>query len=286
MRLSERSLLMILLVFVITVFSISTYAASNNIPTSAIMTTDLAGGSESSALPSVFRVICPKENKSGTGFLHKSGKIITAFHVVADCSAQDIILVGVQKQPLKIVSVVVDEDFDLALLTPSQLLKEPTLTIGKSDQNIIGSQVSTWGYPAGYNGFAPLLSSGYLSGTDILLSPSGKPVTYMVVNAAFNSGNSGGPLVKIDNNQVIGVVASKLAPLPDYIEKCLNALKKNNSGMMYTKTNSDGSKEEISEAQVTEMILQYLRSQTQLVIGYAVQAQYLRTFLKAHNVEP
>ncbi|MCX5834740.1 MAG: trypsin-like peptidase domain-containing protein [Deltaproteobacteria bacterium] len=147
-------------------------------------------------------------------------------------------------------------------------------------------QVSTWGYPAGYNGLAPLLSSGYLSGTDNIPGPSGKPVTRLVVNAAFNSGNSGGPLVEIDGNRVIGVVASKLAPLPPYIEKALKALKEAKYGLMFTKTKEDGTKEGVSEAQVTEEILQYLRSQTQLVIGHAVLVKDLRSFLKANGLDP
>jgi len=266
--------------------TLSVYAANNEITTAAPMTTNLAGGSGAVAVPSVFRVLCQAKNSSGTGFLHKSGKIITVFHVVSGCSAQDIILLGVQGQPIKVTNVVVDDVVDLALLTPAKDIKAPALSINTSDQIVIGSQVSTWGYPAGYNGLMPLLSSGYLSGTDTLQGPSGKPVPRIVVNAAFNSGNSGGPLVEIDGNRVIGVVASKLAPLPEYIEKALKALKETKYGLMFTKTKEDGSKEEISEAQVTEEILQYLRSQTQLVIGHAVLAKDLRAFLKAINIEP
>ena len=159
---------------------------------------------------------------------------------------------------------------DLALLTPAQDIKAPALAISESDRHIVGSQVSTWGYPAGYNGLAPLLSSGYLSGTDVITGPSGKPVTRIVVNAAFNSGNSGGPLVEIDSNRVIGVVASKLAPLPEYIEKALKALKESQVRAHVYKNEGGWHQEEISEAQVTEEILQHLRSQTQLVIGHAV----------------
>jgi hypothetical protein len=279
-------LLAILLLLSISVSPFSTYAANNEIPIAAPMTTDLAGGSGVTAFPSVFRVLCAAKQSTGTGFLHKSGKVITVFHVIAGCSAQDIVLLGIQGHPFKVTNIVVDAVVDLALLTPMQDIKAPTLAISESDRYVIGSQVSTWGYPAGYNGLAPLLSSGYLSGTDILPGPSGKPVTRIVVNAAFNSGNSGAPLVEIDGSRVIGVVASKLAPLPEYIEKALQALKEAKYGLMFTKTKMDGTKEEISEAQVTEEILQYLRSQTQLVIGHAVLAKDLRAFLKSNNVEP
>ena len=276
----------ILLVSSVLVFSLSGYAANNQIPTAAPMTTDLAGGSGATAFSSVFRVLCPPKRSGGTGFLHKSGKVITVFHVVSGCAAQDIILLNAQGQAIKINNVVVDAVVDLALLTPAQDIKSPTLSISDSDRHVIGSQVSTWGYPEGYTGLGPLLSSGYLSGTDDIQGPSGKRVTRIVVNAAFNSGNSGGPLVDIESKRVIGVVASKLAPLPAYIEKALKALKEAKYGLMFTKTNEDGTKEEVSEAQVTEEILQYLRSQTQLVIGHAVLAKDLKGFLKANSIDP
>lgn len=286
MKTARDILSAVLSVLFISVSFISSYAANNEIPTAAPMTTELAGGSGATAFGSVFRVMCPAKQSSGTGFLHKSGKIITVFHVVSGCSAQDIVLLGFQGQALKVKNIVIDDIIDLALLTPAEDIKAPTLSISESDRTVIGSQVSTWGYPAGYGGLAPLLSSGYLSGRDSILGPSGKPVTRIVVNAAFNSGNSGGPLVEINGNRVVGVVASKLAPLPEYIEKALKALKEAKFGLMFTKTKADGTKEDISEAQVTEEILQYLRSQTQLVIGHAVLAEDLRAFLKANNIEP
>jgi len=55
--------------------------------------------------------------------------------------------------------------------------------------------------------------------------------------------------------------------------------------LQFTKTKPDGTKEEISEAQVTEEILQHLRKQTQLVIGHAVLVKDIRSFLKANNVD-
>jgi len=286
MRVMRNVFSTILLASSVLVFSLSGYAANDQIPTSAPMTTDLAGGSGATAFSSVFRVICPPKRSSGTGFLHKSGKVITVFHVVSGCATSDIILLNTQGQAIKISNVVVDPVVDLAVLTPAQDIKLPTLTLSDSDRYVIGSQVSTWGYPEGYTGLAPLLSSGYLSGTDNIQGPSGKRVTRIVVNAAFNSGNSGGPLVDIGSKQVIGVVASKLAPLPAYIETALKALKEAKYGLMFSKTKEDGTKEEISEAQVTEEILQYLRSQTQLVIGHAVLAKDLKSFLKTNNIDP
>lgn len=278
--------LVLILFLSFSAYSLFGYAEETNIPTAAPMTTDLAGGSANVAYPSVLRVLCPSKQMSGTGFLHKSGNVITAFHVVADCEAKDIILVNTYVKAVKVSKIIVDEVVDLALLIPAQEIKAPTLAIIEDDRFTIGSQVSTWGYPSGYSGLAPLLSSGYLSGTDNVLGPTGKKVTRLVVNAAFNSGNSGGPLVEIQNNKVIGVVASKLAPLPDHIVSALKALKDTKYGLQFTKNKPDGSTEKFSEAQVTEEILQYLRSQTQLVIGHAVLPRDLRNFLKSNGITP
>ncbi len=65
----------------------------------------------------------------------------------------------------------------------------------------IGHQVDTWGFPLIYNGPAPLLSVGYVSGLyeaaesnfcDKTKNSQGLKFKHIVVNGAFNPGNSGG----------------------------------------------------------------------------------------------
>lgn len=106
------------------------------------------------------------------------------------------------------------------------------------------------------------------------------------MNAAFNSGNSGGPLLRVEDSKVIGVVSSKLAPMPDVIESALEALSKQNAGFMDEKMYPDGRVEKMSEGQLIHDVLQYLRRQTQLVIGHAVMLGDLRKFLEDNGVEP
>jgi len=278
----QITILIVLALFTLVAIS----SANNQIPVAAPMTTDLAGRSGKIAVPSVFRIICPTKRRGGTGFLHKSGRIITAAHVVAECETADIIILGVSGKAVHVKNVVADGDLDLALLTPSKKLARTSLPISTNDEIPVGSQVSTWGFPAGYTGLAPLLSSGYLSGVDSPKSSSGKPIPRWVVNAAFNGGNSGGPLLELKHGTIIGVVSSKLAPMPSHIEKALTALKSSKGILQFTRTHSDGTTEKVSTGNVVEEVLQYLRSQTQLVIGYAVFASDLRSFLKVHGIEP
>ncbi len=271
----------------ITFFALATVTyAGDQIPVASPMTTDLAGRSGATAIPSIFRIQCAAKNKEGTGFLHKSGKIITAAHVVSGCTSSDIKILGVSGKPIAISNLVADDELDLALLIPAEKIDASALPISTNNDFSIGSQVSTWGFPSGYASSQPLLSSGYLSGVDATLSVTGKQIPRWVVNAAFNSGNSGGPLLELDGGTVIGVVSSKLAPIPKAIEDELALLKANKNITQYERTRSDGTKEQISSENILEDILQYLRGQTQLVIGYAVQTKDIKKFLSAHGITP
>lgn len=147
-------------------------------------------------------------------------------------------------------------------------------------------QVSTWGFPGGYRGVIPMLSVGYLSGMDGRMLASGKLIQQWVVNAAFNSGNSGGPLIQIETGEVIGVVSSKLAPVSEQTMSILKILEIQKFGMQYEAKDANGQPISFSEAQLVGTVLEELRRQVQLVIGYAVRVEDMRTFLKARGIDP
>lgn len=256
----------------------------SNVPISAPINTDSAGKAGQVAFHSVFRVICPSTDSAGTGFLHTSGKVTTAEHVVSGCT--DAIVLGNTGKPVKVSKIITDADLDLALLSLTGPIGSPALPISQAPDLSIGLQVSTWGFPSGFNGLSPLLSVGYLSGIDARKSKTGKVVEQWVVNAPFYKGNSGGPLLNIETGEVIGVVSSKLAPIPPSIQSALEALSKQKSGFVYHATLPDGTTKQFSEGQVVAEVLHYLRGQVQLVIGYAVKLGDLRTFLKTQGVSP
>ncbi|MCH8010615.1 MAG: trypsin-like peptidase domain-containing protein [Candidatus Marinimicrobia bacterium] len=260
--------------------------SNNVIQVSAPITTDTSGKMGIVAQSSVLRVICQSTKMGGTGFLHKSGVVITAAHVVLNCDNNDLLLVTSSGDQIGVNSVSKDENKDLAILWPEKPLQGPTLQISSSSSIEVGSQITTWGFPSGYNSLSPLLTVGYLSGIDQIKTPSGVLINRWVVNAAFNSGNSGGPVLDLEDGSVIGVVSSKLAPIPPYIESALEALSKQTSGFVYTKTLPDGSTEQISEGKIIAEVLLYLRSQTQLVLGHAVTSIDLISFLNDNKIDP
>lgn len=220
------------------------------------MTTALAGKVSGIAIPSVLRVVNISENTGGTGFVHKSGVIITAEHVVSSAENKDIILILYSGQKAKVKSIIKDPNRDLAILYPETKMNVPTLTI----------------------------TVGYLSGED-RPGPENSPWQW-VINAAFNRGNSGGPVVRLEDGAIIGVVSSKLAPLPKRTELALKALSDTKYGLQFTKREPGKEPEKVSEAQVVAEVLEYLRSQTQLVLGFAVKLGELRSFLKENSIEP
>jgi S1-C subfamily serine protease len=126
--------------------------------------------------------------------------------------------------------IAADQDHDLALVKPATTINAKPLEIAQTNDFKIGTQVSTWGFPGGYNGLFPMLSVGYLAGVDAYQISPGKIIRKWVVNAAFNGGNSGGPLIHIETGAVFGVVSSKLAPISQETAQILALLENQNSG--------------------------------------------------------
>jgi serine protease Do len=256
----------------------------HSIPVSAPVDTDSAGRGGEQAIQSVFRVICRDTNSSGTCFLHISGNLITAEHVIRGSKNPEIVL---SNGNLIASSVTASNlDLDLAVLKPVTSINGQALKISSQTDFAIGTQVSTWGFPGGYGGSIPMLSVGYLSAMTGFKTNSGKVIKQWVVNAAFNSGNSGGPLLHVETGDVIGIVSSKLAPLSPSTKIALEALASNTSGFMYTSTAPDGTITNYSEGQVIAAVLNDLRQQIQLVIGMAVLLSDLRDYLNANKITP
>jgi len=232
----------------------------------------------------VVRLLCLERNEVGTGFLHKSGNIITAAHVVQGCKQPQMVLANGSLASVTIVNT--DQDHDLGLVKPSSPVNVTPLEVAPSNDIKIGTQVSTWGFPGGYGGLSPMLSVGYLAGIDAYRTAAGAVIRKWIVNAAFNGGNSGGPLIHIETGKVFGVVSSKLAPISPQTAQILAALERSNSGFMYTLTAPDGKQIQVTEGYLIGSVLNELRRQVQLVIGQAVLQEDLVAFLKANKIDP
>lgn len=256
----------------------------SSVPIATKWLLDSVGEIGRSVVDSVFLIYCPKTQNKGTGFLIKEGYIITNYHVVEGCEARDIVAISSYGTKIKFKNIIVDMDRDLAALEPIQKI-EGGLELSDSNRDLkVGMLVSTWGYPLGYNGPAPLLTTGYLSGfSDVRIKDNDTIVKHLVINGAFNPGNSGGPLLISNDNKVIAVVVSKHVPMSKFLKSALQALEDQRSGFQFTATNGKGNTRKYSEAQIVAELLKHHQKLTQVVIGEAIALSELKSFLRQHK---
>lgn len=240
---------------------------------------DAVGASGRAAVEFVYMIVCPKTSSKGTGFLVDTGTIVTNEHVVRGCTAGDVFAVSSFGNRITFSAMKADASRDLAALTSNQPVKGG-LVLGSTAKLEVGSVIRTWGHPLGYNGPAPLLSVGYLSGFRAHQAGQNPAVKHLVVNAAFNSGNSGGPLFAGTENQVVGVVVSKALPLfTPFVQSAIQAFANNKSGVVFNGTGEGGKPISMVESQVVAEIVGSLRDMAQVMIGEAIAVEELKAFI-------
>jgi len=164
-------------------------------------------------LPSVvaIRAFAPTEKKSeervnlGSGsIIHSAGYILTNFHVLQAATRGEVALAGGETYPYRLIAGFAHED--LALIKIDTVGPLPALTLGRSDDLLLGEPVLAIGSPAG---LVSTVSEGIVSGlkrstsTEFAFLP-----TMIQTSAAISGGSSGGPLINALGDQV-GVVTSR-----------------------------------------------------------------------------
>jgi hypothetical protein len=126
---------------------------------------------------------------------------------------------------------------------------------------------------------------GYIAGFEARTLRAGAASQQrLVLNAAVNPGNSGGPVLQWGESSVRGVVVSKHAPITPFLQSAIDALAGNQSGVVFTATDSQGNTHTFVESQLVADVLKYFRSMTQAVIGEAIPATDLISFLSSSKV--
>lgn len=142
----------------------------------------------------------------GSGFfIDKRGYLITNYHVIQDLvdptyeGYARLYIKKTSDTETKIPAVVVGYDsiIDLALLKV-EIEPEFVLELGSSSDLSVGDKISAIGTPIGLEG---TITSGIISSANRSLSTIGN---YFQIDAAVNSGNSGGPL--IDENMKVQAI--------------------------------------------------------------------------------
>jgi len=253
-----------------------TSASSAPIATKSLL--DSVGSEGKNTINSVYKIICPKTRKKGTGFLIKEGFIITNNHVIEECNENEIRVFSFRNNEIKLKKVINDKVRDLAILFPKSRLGGGLELIEEKVEP--GIMVCTWGFPLRYRGPAPLLSTGFLAGFSV-----DGGVKKFIINGAFNEGNSGGPLLRAEESKVLGVVVSKHLPLlTPFITSAIRALRENSSGVVFLATDEDGNEKQFVESQLVAEILIRYYEMSQVVIGEAIQSCEVIKFLKENKL--
>ncbi|HWI62524.1 MAG TPA: trypsin-like peptidase domain-containing protein [Symbiobacteriaceae bacterium] len=146
-----------------------------------------------------------KGHAAGTGFVYKSGIIITNAHVVEDAQELKILYSDKTTEVVSPTQVFADAASDVAVIKVKKTSIAP-VTLGDSDKVTVGEQVIAMGNPLGFR-LGNSVSSGILSGVGRAL---GSAYPFLQVDAAINPGNSGGPLFNT-KGEVIGINSAKMA---------------------------------------------------------------------------
>lgn len=148
---------------------------------------------------------------SGTGFvLTSDGYIMTNYHVIEDAQAEQSTITVMFNDGTKYTATVVgyEEDNDIAVLKINATGLTP-VTIGDSANMAVGDKIYVVGNPLGELTYT--MTSGIISALDREISTDANTTINMFqVDAAVNSGNSGGPVYNT-SGEVVGIVTAKYA---------------------------------------------------------------------------
>ncbi len=143
----------------------------------------------------------------GSGFLiSKDGYILTNDHVAGNASKIIVTMTNGDKYDAKIIGTDVVADIALLKIDGKNF---PSVTLGNSDDVIIGEWAIAFGNPFGLFDIndKPTVTVGVISNVGLNLRSDDERRVYrnmIQTDAAINSGNSGGPLVNSDG-EVIGI---------------------------------------------------------------------------------
>lgn len=144
---------------------------------------------------------------SGTGFvIREDGYILTNYHVIEGGGELTVSFYDGKTYPAEVVGYE-NEQSDLAVLKIEATGLIP-VTLGSSEDLKVGEDITVIGNPLGELTFS--LSRGVVSALGRRINTDGTPITMLQIDAAVNSGNSGGPAFGPDG-KVVGVVTAKYA---------------------------------------------------------------------------
>lgn len=140
---------------------------------------------------------------SGTGFvINTDGYILTNEHVIATGDQYTVYFQDGHMAPAELIAA--NAELDAALLRVAENTGAMALSLGHSDSVQIGQKVFALGFPLG----AKL--GDEITVTDGIISSIRYQNDWLQISAAVNPGNSGGPLIRAETGEIIGLITAKI----------------------------------------------------------------------------
>ena len=141
---------------------------------------------------------------TGTGFIiSTNGEILTNYHVVENAQKLTVTLYDGTEYPAELLGYEAESDVALLKIDATNL---PALPLGNSDILNVGDQIAAIGNPLGELTYT--MTVGYVSAKGRAVYTDEMPINMLQIDAAINSGNSGGPLFNLAG-EVIGITTAK-----------------------------------------------------------------------------
>lgn len=141
---------------------------------------------------------------SGSGFiLTEDGYVVTNYHVIENATKLTVLTHDGTEYDAKVVGY--DATNDVALLKV-EATGLPAVTVGSSDDLIVGDMVEAIGNPLGE--LTSTMTVGYVSAKSRDVTANGNTINMLQTDAAINPGNSGGPLFNM-KGEVVGITTAK-----------------------------------------------------------------------------
>ena len=141
---------------------------------------------------------------SGSGFIiSEDGYVVSNYHVVEGAQKLTVITYDGTEHEAELVGYDAANDVSLLKIDDKGL---PHVTLGSSDELVVGDQVFAIGNPLGE--LTSTLTVGYVSAKERMVTTEVGAMSMIQTDAAINSGNSGGPLFNT-RGQVVGITSAK-----------------------------------------------------------------------------
>lgn len=169
-------------------------------------------------------------------------------------------------------------DYAILNLNDPEFNLIPSLTLADSSSTRIGQKVAVMGFQFDQSNLS--IKQGILSSRYIRVG-----VKYMQVDASVNQGNSGGPLINVDNNRVIGIVTRKHTGLTNAFDELLKSFANN---IQVLQDSGRGTSMQIGGVDPVKVLIvsqtqmkqtaEELRRSANVGIGYAYELDEIKRF--------